>query len=90
MLSMIAFPEYAFLLARTFMKSFICLRSMRPCSSRCSAAFSLLRGLCQPYPFGSSCLFETVVARVKDPRAFRWGCFVGGGTYESIPLMLDM
>lgn len=25
------------------MKSFICLRSMRPCSSRCSAAFSLLR-----------------------------------------------
>lgn len=23
------------------MKSFICLRSMRPCSSRCSAAFSL-------------------------------------------------
>lgn len=28
---------------RTFMKSFICLRSIRLCSSRCSAAFSLLR-----------------------------------------------
>jgi hypothetical protein len=35
------------MLARTFMKSFICLRSMRPCSSRCSAAFSLLRESCQ-------------------------------------------
>lgn len=27
--------------SHTFMKSFICFLSMRPCSSRCSAAFSL-------------------------------------------------
>ena len=61
---------YAFLLARTFMKSFICLRSMRPCSSRCSAAFSLLRGFSQPLSFESLCLFETIVAPAMYPGRF--------------------
>jgi hypothetical protein len=64
------------ILGRTFMKSFICLRSMRPCSSRCSAAFSLLRALCQSSPLHLQ-LYQDCCRSSKVPRAFRWEGSVG-------------
>jgi hypothetical protein len=79
---------------RTFMKSFICLRSIRLCSSRCSAAFSLLRNYGQPTAISDiasnaplACLLrrQTIMRPISRARAA--GSCV---TYMSIPLMLGL
>lgn len=64
------------------MKSFICLRSMRPWSSRCSAAFSLEVSyqLSVPTELFAKMFLSSGTWRI------RWRSRV---TYMSIPLILD-
>lgn len=79
---------------RTFMKSFICLRSIRLCSSRCSAAFSLLRNYGQLAALSDiapnaplACLLRRQTTMRPVSQARPAGSCV---TYMSIPLMLGL